>query len=80
MLHAGVGEEVRESEELQKAFFVFLHALTTNELTAVILESEGTALEILIQALIANASSLSEPGSRKGCFQVNNSALIDRIL
>ena len=69
-LAAGVGEEVRESEELQRAFFVLLHALTTNELTTVILEAEGTALETLISALIANASSLPEPASRKGCFQV----------
>ena len=67
-----VGEEVRESEELQKAFLVLLHALTANELTDVILEAKGTALEILISALIANASSLPEPASRKGCFQVNS--------
>ena len=57
---------------------MLLHALTTNELTAVILEAEGTALEILISALIANASSLAEPGSRKGCVQVDKCSCLQK--
>ena len=66
------GEEGRESEELQKGFFVLLHALTANELISVVLELEGLALETLLSALIANASSHPEPPTRKACFQVRN--------
>lgn len=68
--HAVVGEEGRESEELQKAFLVLLHALTANGLVGVILELEGRALDTLLSALIANASSHPEASTRKACFQV----------
>jgi exportin-T len=65
-----VGEENRERGELQKAFFILLHAVTANELSAVVIEMDSGVLDLLLQALLANASSHSEAGIRRACFQV----------
>ena len=57
-------------EELQKAFFVLLHAVAANELSSVIIALDAGVLDKLLQALLANAASHSEAGIRRACFQV----------
>jgi len=65
-----VGEEAREMGELQKAFFILLHAISANELSGVVIAMDSNVLDLLLQALLANAASHSEAGIRRACFQV----------
>ena len=65
-----VGEESREMAELQKAFFILLHAICANELTGVVIAMDSSLLDLLLQALLATASSHSEAAIRRACFQV----------
>ncbi|KAH9298639.1 hypothetical protein KI387_030321, partial [Taxus chinensis] len=64
-------EEIRELQELQRIFFTFLHAVTSNDLSAVfLLPNNFGYLNELIQLLISAACGHKDILVRKACVQV----------
>ncbi|XP_057842753.2 exportin-T isoform X2 [Cryptomeria japonica] len=64
-------EEIRELQELQRTFFTFLHAVTSNDLSAVFLVPKNSEyLNVIIRLLISAACGHKDILVRKSCVQV----------
>ncbi|KAG6395676.1 hypothetical protein SASPL_141800 [Salvia splendens] len=65
------GEEIREMQELQKTFFVFLNVIATHELSSVFLSPKSTPhLDLMMQLLLYNCCNHKDIIVRKACVQV----------
>ncbi|CAN6465857.1 unnamed protein product [Victoria cruziana] len=64
-------EEVRELQELQRTLFTFLHVMTTNDLSSVLLAPNSRGyLDPVIQLLLYNACAHKDILIRKACVQI----------
>lgn len=63
-------EDLREKGELQKAYYSFLHAITSSSLSHVLLQTPSEALHQALGALVAGGAGHIDPGIRKTCLQV----------
>ncbi|EFJ23763.1 hypothetical protein SELMODRAFT_174640 [Selaginella moellendorffii] len=63
-------EEMRELQELQKAFFNFLHAVTSNDLSSVLRFQTGGRLNEIILLLLDSSCGHKDILVRKICVQV----------
>lgn len=71
-------EEFRELQELQRIFFTFLHAVTTNELSLVLLEPEAVKwLPLIIRLLFDACCHHKDVLVRKVCVQVFTRLIAD---
>ncbi|KAL1551758.1 exportin-T-like isoform X2 [Salvia divinorum] len=65
------GEEIRELQELQKTFFIFLNVIATHELSSVFLSPKSTPhLELMMHLLLHNSCNHKDINIRKACVQV----------
>ncbi|KAL1538105.1 exportin-T-like [Salvia divinorum] len=65
------GEEIREMQELQKTFFLFLNFIATHELSSVFLSPKSTPhLDSMMQLLLYNCCNHKDINVRKTCVQV----------
>ena len=63
-------EDLREKGELQKAYYSFLHAITSSNLRHVLLQTPSETLQPALGALVTGAAGHIDPGIRKTCLQV----------
>lgn len=64
-------EEIRELQELQKTFFIFLNVIATHELSSVFLSRESSSyLDLMMQLLLYNCCHHKDILIRKACVQV----------
>lgn len=63
-------EDLREKGELQKAYYGFLHAITSSSLSHVLLQTPSETLHQALGALVAGGADHIDPGIRKTCLQV----------
>lgn len=64
-------EEIRELQELQKTFFIFLNAIATHELSSVFLSPKSSSyLDSMMQQLLYNCCNHKDILIRKACVQV----------
>lgn len=63
-------EDLREKGELQKAYYSFLHAITSSNLSHVLLQTPSATLHQALGALVAGGAGHIDPGIRKTCLQV----------
>ncbi|XP_031497601.1 exportin-T [Nymphaea colorata] len=64
-------EEIRELQELQRTLFTFLHVMTTNDLSSVLLAPNSRGyLDAVIQLLLYNACGHKDILIRKACVQI----------
>ncbi|KAL3158479.1 hypothetical protein ABBQ38_010711 [Trebouxia sp. C0009 RCD-2024] len=63
-------EDLREKGELQKAYYGFLHAITSSSLSHVLLQTPSAPLHQALGALVAGGAGHTDPGIRKTCLQV----------
>ncbi|KAH6773370.1 ARM repeat superfamily protein [Perilla frutescens var. frutescens] len=64
-------EEIRELQELQKTFFVFLNVIATHELSSVFLSPKSSPyLDLMMQLLLYNCCNHKDILIRKACVQV----------
>ena len=66
-------EDLREKGELQKAYYSFLHAITSSNLTHILPASASETLHQALTALVAGDAGKIDPGTRETCLQVGNS-------
>lgn len=64
-------EEIRELQDLQKTFYIFLHVMTTHDLSSVLL-SPGCScyLHLVMQLLLNTACNHNDTFVRKACIQI----------
>ena len=65
-------EELREKSELQKAYYSLLHAVTSSNLSHVLLQTPSATLHQALGALVAGGAGHTDPGIRKTCLQVGS--------
>lgn len=70
-------EDLREKAELQKAYYSFLHAITSSNLRHVLLQTPSDTLQPALGALVAGGAGHIDPGIRKTCLQVWAESLSD---
>lgn len=64
-------EEIRELQELQKTFFIFLNVIATHELSSVFLSPKSSSyLDPMMQLLLYNCCNHKDILIRKACVQV----------
>lgn len=63
-------EDLREKGELQKAYYGFLHCITSSTLANVLLQTPSQNLHAALGSLVAGGAGHVDPGIRKTCLQV----------
>ena len=72
-------EDLREKGELQKAYYSFLHAITSSNGSHVLLQTPSATLHQALGALVEGGAGHIDPGIRKTCLQVWDSASRVRV-
>lgn len=63
-------EDLREKGELQRAYYGFLHSITSSTLASVLLQTPSQSLHLALGAVVAGGAGHVDPGTRKTCLQV----------
>ncbi|KAL5516022.1 hypothetical protein EMCRGX_G001278 [Ephydatia muelleri] len=63
-------EEMRERQNLQKAYYLFISSLTTNDVTQVIANQGAQFLEEVLGTLITGSVEFPDPVTQKLCFSI----------